>query len=156
MKRKCEVCLVEVTVNKDDTLRAHAAGFKEASGDGTRVYCSGGRQPEQKNSTVDDKAARYLSERRVTVLRCMPGDVEARVRGSAAEPYTVRFNGALWTCSCEAHIWRCAHVVAVQMVTAGSQPDPEDTGPSTEDPFDALLGPRWLQRTGTGEPRGES
>jgi uncharacterized Zn finger protein len=65
--------------------------------------------------TVTGKAARYLAEGHVTIVRVDGDLVDARVRGDSGT-YMVRHDPAGWWCSCPA-LGRCSHVVAVKLVT---------------------------------------
>ena len=62
------------------------------------------------------KARQYLAQARVKVVRVAPADAVVLVQGSKEEPYTVRLVGDVWTCTCEARTWRCAHIVAARLV----------------------------------------
>ena len=113
----CPVCSKGVKANKDGSLRTHKEGDE---------YCSGGRKPGPK--TPEDKAQRYIDEGRVTIVRREETptglECEIKVQGSEADPYTVRLSGGLWTCDCPAHVWRCAHVIAGQIVAKREVPKP--------------------------------
>lgn len=65
------------------------------------------------------KAARYLSEARLTVLRVVPGEVDATCRGDGAV-YAVTYRRGGWHCTCEAR-GRCAHLLALGLVVAPSR-----------------------------------
>ncbi len=69
--------------------------------------------------TLEAKALRLLAEGRVLVLLVDAERIEARVRGSDAEHMTGYRRGGWW-CSCEAARFgrRCAHLAALQLVTA--------------------------------------
>jgi len=70
--------------------------------------------------SIDAKAARYLAEGRLVVLRVDGDLVEAQCRG-AGEVYELGHRpgrrGGWWWCSCPAR-GRCCHVSALQLVTA--------------------------------------
>lgn len=72
-----------------------------------------------KREGVHDKACRYLAEGRVVLGLVDEHDVVACVRGDGAL-YEVTYKASrntLWRCSCPAR-GRCAHLLAVQLVTA--------------------------------------
>lgn len=66
--------------------------------------------------SIHVKACRYLAEGRVVVGLVDRGRVVACVRGSGAI-YEVHHDRDLWWCTCPAR-GRCAHLLAVQLVTA--------------------------------------
>jgi hypothetical protein len=66
--------------------------------------------------TIDLKAARYLGEGRLLVWRVDSTAIEATCRGGGAI-YDLGHDGDRWHCTCPART-RCAHVVALQLVTA--------------------------------------
>jgi hypothetical protein len=72
--------------------------------------------------TIEQKAGRYLLDGRleVTYVRESPLRVSARCRGSDGHVYSVGRDGSGWFCSCPARVARCAHVVALQLVTGPS------------------------------------
>lgn len=62
------------------------------------------------------KGERYVSQGRL-VVECVSEDaVRASVRGAGAIHWVTWTPGEGWACSCEART-RCAHLVAVQLVT---------------------------------------
>ncbi len=64
---------------------------------------------------AEAKGRRYLTEGRLTVERV--GDViEATCRGNG-ESYRLGHDGHAWWCSCPALSRRCAHLLALQLVT---------------------------------------
>jgi uncharacterized Zn finger protein len=65
--------------------------------------------------TVDEKALRYIAERRVVILGKRRGAVFAEVQGSAASPYHVRYVHGAWRCSCPSS-FRCCHITALEFV----------------------------------------
>jgi uncharacterized Zn finger protein len=65
---------------------------------------------------VEDKGRRYLIEGRVLVERVDQDEVLATVRGGG-DLYRVTHQRGGWECSCPART-RCAHLVAVGLVTA--------------------------------------
>lgn len=77
---------------------------------------------------ADQKARRYLTEGRLTVTRVEPFyrdrapsatdrlRVEATCRGSG-QVYRLGYDGAVWWCDCPALSRRCAHLLALQLVT---------------------------------------
>jgi uncharacterized Zn finger protein len=65
--------------------------------------------------SVTGKAARYLTEGRVLIVRVDDDLVDARVRGGSGT-YMVRRDPAGWWCSCPA-FGRCSHVAAIKLVT---------------------------------------
>jgi hypothetical protein len=65
--------------------------------------------------TLEEKAARYLREGRVTVRVIADDRVEAEVRGS--EKYKTIREGKRWACDCPAWQRRCSDVIAVELVT---------------------------------------
>lgn len=72
--------------------------------------------------TVEEKAEAYLLAGAVSIVEATERRVVARVKGSAADPYTVEWNGVSWDCSCPAYINRCAHVQAVKKVVGERHP----------------------------------
>ncbi|MDQ7910780.1 hypothetical protein RB614_40445 [Phytohabitans sp. ZYX-F-186] len=64
------------------------------------------------------KAARYLAEGRLVVLRVVPGEVDATCRGDGAV-YQVTYRRGLWHCTCDAR-GRCSHKLALGLVVAPS------------------------------------
>lgn len=105
-KQRCPECGEDITVRKDGQLRVHY----RAAGD----PCPGGASPDPKN--IEQKARQYLAQARLKVVRVAPGDCVILVQGSKPDPYTVRLVGDVWSCTCEARTWRCAHVVAGMLV----------------------------------------
>lgn len=70
--------------------------------------------------TVADKARRYLAEGRLTVT-AIDGDFVAGVcRGSGAIHQVGHDPGRGWHCSCASRTDRCAHLLALQLVTVRS------------------------------------
>lgn len=73
--------------------------------------------------TPEQKAVAYLSEGKVKIIdhSLTEGRAEAEVYGSAEEPYTVRFsrvsNIGTWHCTCPAKSDRCAHLIAVKLIS---------------------------------------
>lgn len=139
MKRECGVCGNMVTVRKDGNLRSH-----KNKGE----VCPGAQVIRVAGESIEEKAARYLTEGRVEITSVTSRRVHALVRGSQPDPYEVWFTGVAWVCSCEAQTWRCSHVVAVQLVVS-SRFENQATEPVEErsDPeLDGLLGERFVQR----------
>lgn len=72
---------------------------------------------------VETKGRRYLTEGRLTITQVSPsvGYIAATCRGSAAD-YSLGFDPGRreWRCTCEAR-GRCAHLVALQLVTKRPQ-----------------------------------
>jgi uncharacterized Zn finger protein len=66
-----------------------------------------------RRESIEEKAVRYLSERRLRVERVVPGEVRATCVGG--ERYELGFEGGEWWCSCPAR-GRCAHLVALELV----------------------------------------
>ena len=69
--------------------------------------------------TTDTKALRYLAGR----IRALHVDAAARtatfrVLGSSETPYTVVYDGGIWSCTCPARVADCAHVKACALVSA--------------------------------------
>lgn len=84
--------------------------------------------------SVDAKGRRYLVEGRLTVTQLDALSIEAECRGGGAV-YELGHNGEAWWCSCPA-IGRCAHLVALQLVSvrAGDgidDPEPVVTHPTS-------------------------
>lgn len=128
----CSVCGTEVGLNKDGSLKTHGP---------TSERCLGGRAPRPKG--VEAKAAAYIEEGRVKVAEVNDLSALILVRGSAAEPYECRWNGAVWTCTCESRVWRCSHVVAASQVSGfGNKNKPVIQQQSD---LDVELGPRVAQ-----------
>lgn len=67
------------------------------------------------SARVEAKAARYLAEGRVRVLRVSGDSAAAEVRGG--ELYRLEFVRGSWACDCPAWTPRCTHVLAVELVT---------------------------------------
>jgi hypothetical protein len=67
--------------------------------------------------TLEQRALRYIAERRLHVVLVDSERVEARVQGATAE-HLVTYQRGGWTCTCDAHRWgrRCTHLHAVQLV----------------------------------------
>jgi hypothetical protein len=70
--------------------------------------------------TVEAKALRYISEKRLRITVVNGDDVEASCRG-ACSTYTLRWDGRRWSCSCLAR-GRCAHLLALWLVTVPDVP----------------------------------
>ena len=87
--------------------------------------------------TVEEKADSYLHAGAVSIIEATATHVLARVKGSAADPYTVEWNGVSWECTCPAYINRCAHVTAVKKVVGDRQPVVQITSSPSE--VDALF-----------------
>jgi uncharacterized Zn finger protein len=69
---------------------------------------------------AEAKGRRYLGEGRLTVERVDARSVRATCRGSGAA-YVCGWDGTTWFCSCPARS-RCAHPVALQLVTVAEEP----------------------------------
>lgn len=65
--------------------------------------------------SIEAKGRRYLLEGRLVVTAVDESIVRAACRGAGAV-YDVGFDGEAWGCSCPA-VGRCAHLVALQLVT---------------------------------------
>jgi uncharacterized Zn finger protein len=65
---------------------------------------------------VETKGRRYVSEGRLTVTTVNPDQVAATVRGGGATYRCGHNRGIGWWCTCPAKT-RCAHLVALQLVT---------------------------------------
>lgn len=104
--RICPECGIEVGELRSGELRAHGPRNQR---------CKGGARPKPK--TVDEKAVRYIEEGRVKVVQVMRSSALVEVQGSEDEPYECTFGGIAWSCTCEARVFRCAHVVAASLVT---------------------------------------
>jgi hypothetical protein len=86
--------------------------------------------------STHEKARRYLGEGRLVVERAGDGIVRARCRGGGAE-YELGFAAGEWWCSCPAR-GRCAHLLALQLVTVAPAPDPDpDPEPALNKPVRA-------------------
>jgi len=73
--------------------------------------------------SMEQKAARYLAESRVTLLRVEADALDATVQGGRGRPYVVTHRaGPGWRCTCVAVSVRCSHMVAVSMVTLAPEP----------------------------------
>lgn len=68
--------------------------------------------------TVQDKAARYLTEGRVLIVRVRLDHVIAIVQGS--DSYDVRHDPSGWSCSCPVRRPECSHIAAVRLVTTAT------------------------------------
>ena len=71
--------------------------------------------------TTEQKALRYLAERRLTVEVVHEDDlsglvIAATCRGGDDTVYDLGFEAGEWWCRCPARV-RCAHLLALQMVT---------------------------------------
>jgi uncharacterized Zn finger protein len=64
---------------------------------------------------VTGKAARYLTEGRVTIVRVSLDLILAIVQGS--DSYDVRRDRSGWSCSCPVRRPECSHIAAVRLVT---------------------------------------
>lgn len=69
------------------------------------------------SEATEKKAAKYLSDGKIKVKQVMGDFGEFLAYGSGDEPYTVRYVGQVWSCSCPAHKIRCAHVIACMVIT---------------------------------------
>jgi hypothetical protein len=76
---------------------------------------------------VAAKAARYLTEARLTVLRVDGDHVAATCRGSGEVHHLGHDPGRGWHCSCLAR-GQCAHLVALQTVTVRTTARPGGRG----------------------------
>lgn len=65
--------------------------------------------------TIAQKAARYVSEARISILKAGKYTVSARARGESE--YAVTYNGRRWSCTCPAR-GNCCHQAAVKLVVA--------------------------------------
>jgi hypothetical protein len=72
---------------------------------------------------VDAKGRRYLLEGRLTVEVVVGSAIRARCRGAGAVYDLAHDPNAGWSCSCPA-LRRCAHLVALGLVTAPPAPEP--------------------------------
>jgi uncharacterized Zn finger protein len=70
--------------------------------------------------TPEQKAISYLSEGKVKVHEhsLEHGRCEVEVYGTASDPYVVRFAGVTWHCTCPAKTERCAHIIAVKLISS--------------------------------------
>ncbi|HEX6579236.1 MAG TPA: hypothetical protein VF082_12800 [Jiangellaceae bacterium] len=75
-----------------------------------------------RKESVEQKAIRYISERRVLIRRVEGRDIDAEVRGTVT--YYIRKRRGGWRCDCIAgtHRRRCAHLEAVRTVTEQGEP----------------------------------
>jgi uncharacterized Zn finger protein len=64
---------------------------------------------------AETKGRRYLIEGRLLVDHVDPCRIAARCRGNG-KLYKLGFDGSRWYCDCPA-LGRCAHLVALQLVT---------------------------------------
>lgn len=67
------------------------------------------------SKATQEKAARFVKEKRIALFTVNEELVEAEVRGIHST-YTVKFNPEdQWTCSCPAgeHAYHCSHEIAV-------------------------------------------
>lgn len=87
---------------------------------------------------VEEKGRRYLLEGRLTVTAVDERVVRASCRGGGAI-YVVGFDGEAWGCSCPA-VGRCAHLVALQLVTVREQREHDDPEPRVTRPATAAGG----------------
>jgi hypothetical protein len=72
--------------------------------------------------TKAQKALRYVSERRLTVLRVERAIVVAECKGDSGEVYKLGFDprDSQWRCTCEASAKfhrECSHLMALKLVT---------------------------------------
>jgi uncharacterized Zn finger protein len=73
---------------------------------------------------AEDKGRRYLTEARLEVTGRHGDHVLARCRGDG-EVYRLGHTvGIGWWCRCPARTDRCAHLVALRLVTSRQAPDP--------------------------------
>lgn len=72
--------------------------------------------------SLDQKAARYLCEGRIRLVRVEGDHIDATVSGDAASLYVVTHRPSGWRCSCVATVVRCSHVAAVALVTLAPEP----------------------------------
>lgn len=66
--------------------------------------------------TIEAKAARYLLENRVAVVKVADQDGIFQVVGSDPKPYIVRHH-ANWTCTCPSRVLECSHILACRKIT---------------------------------------
>jgi uncharacterized Zn finger protein len=78
--------------------------------------------------TVAAKAARYLTEARLTVLRVDGDQVTATCRGSGELYQLGHDRGRGWWCSCPSRTDQCSHLVALRAVTVRTTPRPAGRG----------------------------
>lgn len=71
--------------------------------------------PRERES-IDDKAIRYLRERRIRVVRADGDQVHARAKGER-DVYQVKVGGGRSRCTCPARV-RCCHVAALELIAA--------------------------------------
>lgn len=76
--------------------------------------------------SAHDKGRRYLTEGRLTVRQVDRSGVVAFVRGDSGLVYRAEWSPDLggWLCNCPARTDRCAHLVALRLVTVAH---PEET-----------------------------
>lgn len=74
--------------------------------------------------TTADKARRYLTEGRLAVVHVAADRIEASCRGDGAR-YLLGHDGRGWWCDCPASSRRCAHLVALRLVTVRTATDQE-------------------------------
>jgi hypothetical protein len=70
--------------------------------------------------TIEQKALRLISERRLHVHRIAERRVEAHCNGDTRS-YTLTYDGRGWRCDCPARK-RCAHLTALQLVADPPKP----------------------------------
>ena len=90
--------------------------------------------------SVENKAKQYLTEGKVKVVEFAHSTQLFHVQGTDPyNPYTVRFMGSYWDCSCPARIELCAHVVACRLI-CNTETHARTLGSSeNSDELDALL-----------------
>jgi uncharacterized Zn finger protein len=65
---------------------------------------------------AEAKGRRYLTEGRLTVLRCQDWLVDAACKGDSGHVYVLGYTRDGWWCECPAV--RCSHLIALQLVTS--------------------------------------
>lgn len=80
--------------------------------------------------TKEQKAQRYLSERRLIITHVVPdGKVVATCRGDGGEVYNLGWDPrgrGRWGCTCEANAdfhRECSHLIALKMVVTRTRKD---------------------------------
>lgn len=88
------------------------------------VRCENGGMPQHAvppapplRENAADKAYRYVTSGRLTIVRVVPGEVVAWCKGDGAVHQLGWSRGGYW-CSCESRSAHCSHLRALRLVVA--------------------------------------
>lgn len=91
----------------------------------------------------EDKALAYLAEGRIKVIQATPTEALIHAHGSGKDPYDVRYQAGIWTCSCPARKPLCAHVIAAHLISPLRDGDSGNLSQNLDPEIDKILADFW-------------